>query len=220
MSPDSSRTIRERLVEAAFELFAGQGFDKTTVDDIAQRAGVGRTTFFRAFATKEAVVFPDHASLLAQVDARLSTADRAHAAAALDEAALVVLRHYLAEGELARARYRLTRTVPALRDAEIAGQRRYQRVFRTHLRRWLTRPEDAVRAEVLANAVVTAHNHVLREWLCERTDRPEADLRAAVGDVVERLWPADPGGRPRVLVVESGLGFDDLVTRVRAAVES
>ncbi len=76
-----------------------------------------------------------------------------------------------------------------------------------------------MRAEVLANAVVTAHNHVLREWLCERTDEPEGHLRAAVGDVVERLWPADPDGRSRVVLVESGLGFDDLVTRVRAAIE-
>ncbi len=212
-------TTRDRLVEAAFELFAGQGFDGTTVDDIAQRAGVGRTTFFRAFATKEAVVFPDHALLLAQVDARLSTADHADAPAALYEAALVVLRHYLAEGDLAQARYRLTRTVPALRDAEIAGQRHYQRLFRTHLQRWLAGPEHAVRVEVLANAVVTAHNHVLREWLCERTGEPEADLRAAVGDVVERLWPAEPGGRARVVVVGSDLGFEDLVARVRTALE-
>jgi AcrR family transcriptional regulator len=37
-------------------LFLKQGFDKTTVDQIAAEAGLSRTSFFRYFATKEEVV--------------------------------------------------------------------------------------------------------------------------------------------------------------------
>ena len=44
---------RERLIEAAFALFDERGFEETTVEDVAERAGVGRTTFFRAFKSKE-----------------------------------------------------------------------------------------------------------------------------------------------------------------------
>lgn len=48
---------RERLQAAALELFAEQGFEKTTVVDIAARAGVTRRTFFRHFPDKREVLF-------------------------------------------------------------------------------------------------------------------------------------------------------------------
>ena len=47
-------TVADRLREAAFDLFAEQGYDATSVEAIAERAGVGRSTFFRAYPTKEA----------------------------------------------------------------------------------------------------------------------------------------------------------------------
>ena len=56
--------VAHRLRDAAFALFAEQGYDATTVEAIAERAGVGRTTFFRVFGTKEDVIFPDHAAVL------------------------------------------------------------------------------------------------------------------------------------------------------------
>jgi AcrR family transcriptional regulator len=43
---------RERLVVAAVELFTEQGYDATTVAQIAERAGVTRSTFFRYFPDK------------------------------------------------------------------------------------------------------------------------------------------------------------------------
>ncbi len=43
---------RERLVAAALDLFSEQGYDPTTVAQIAERAGVTKSTFFRHFADK------------------------------------------------------------------------------------------------------------------------------------------------------------------------
>src|SRR3954471_9465827 len=43
---------RERLVLAAVDLFTEQGYDATTVAQIAERAGVTKSTFFRHFPDK------------------------------------------------------------------------------------------------------------------------------------------------------------------------
>jgi TetR/AcrR family transcriptional regulator, regulator of mycofactocin system len=48
-------TTRAELEHVAFELFERQGYEGTTVDDIASAAGIGRRTFFRYFASKNDV---------------------------------------------------------------------------------------------------------------------------------------------------------------------
>lgn len=57
----TSRTARTRalLQVAALRLFSEQGYDATTVEQIAQEAGVSHMTFFRHFPTKDAVVLDD-----------------------------------------------------------------------------------------------------------------------------------------------------------------
>jgi AcrR family transcriptional regulator len=52
--PDSSG----RLFVAALDLYLKQGFDNTTVAQIAERAGLTERTFFRHFSDKREVLFP------------------------------------------------------------------------------------------------------------------------------------------------------------------
>ncbi len=48
---------RGRLLAAAFDLFSERGFEKVTVEAIAQRAGLTERTFFRYFSDKREVLF-------------------------------------------------------------------------------------------------------------------------------------------------------------------
>jgi AcrR family transcriptional regulator len=50
---------RERLVEAALDLFTDRGYEATTVADIAERAGLTKSSFFRHFPDKREVLFVD-----------------------------------------------------------------------------------------------------------------------------------------------------------------
>jgi AcrR family transcriptional regulator len=47
----------ERLVLAALDLFEERGYENTTVIEIAERAGLTKSTFFRHFADKREVFF-------------------------------------------------------------------------------------------------------------------------------------------------------------------
>lgn len=54
-----SERTRSHLQQVALDLIAEQGFDATTVEQIARAAGVSQMTFFRHFPTKDAVVLSD-----------------------------------------------------------------------------------------------------------------------------------------------------------------
>jgi AcrR family transcriptional regulator len=54
---------RNRLEQAAFELYGERGFENTTVAEIAERAGLTERTFFRHYADKREVLFAGSAAL-------------------------------------------------------------------------------------------------------------------------------------------------------------
>lgn len=56
----------------AFDLFERQGFEQTTIDDIASAAGIGRRTFFRYFGSKNDVPWGDFDGELARMRLRLA----------------------------------------------------------------------------------------------------------------------------------------------------
>ena len=48
---------RARLIDVSLDLYVTNGFAETTIEQIAAAAGIGRSSFFRYFASKEAVLF-------------------------------------------------------------------------------------------------------------------------------------------------------------------
>lgn len=165
--------MRRELAAAAMELFATKGYEATTVDEIAAQAGVARRTFFRHFRSKEEAIFPDHDDTLIRAEAVLNAAPaHEHPLDTVCRGIKEVMKMYAARPEISVARYKLTREVPTLREAEIASVARYERLFTRYLLGHFDEHahdddanDDPLLAEVAASAVVTAHNHVLRRWL-------------------------------------------------------
>lgn len=79
------RAARARIVEVADALFDERGFDSVSVTDIAERAEVGRTTFFRHFGDKIEVVFAKEQALFDAIAE--ATLDARPAANAIDSLA-------------------------------------------------------------------------------------------------------------------------------------
>ncbi|GAA1577708.1 TetR family transcriptional regulator [Dactylosporangium maewongense] len=189
--PGQSR-VRHDLTAAAVELFLRKGYDETTVDEIAEAAGVARRTFFRHFRTKEDVVFPDHDDCLKRVEQSLADADPTQPPlAAVAVATHLVLAMYTDDPDASVQRYELTRHVTALRDRELIATSQYQRVFTSYLnRRSGGQPHTRLPDEVAAAAVVAAHNHVLRQWLRDGgKDDVHAELDRALAAVDASLGP-------------------------------
>ncbi|MER6067468.1 TetR family transcriptional regulator [Streptomyces sp. NPDC001817] len=117
---------REALLRAALELFTTQGYEHTTVDEIAEAVDVSQRTFFRYFAGKEDVAF----AVQAMTEERFVEAVRARPP---HEAPLEALRQAVLEGwdgiretvetavpvELYLRMYRTIESTPALLAAHL-----------------------------------------------------------------------------------------------------
>lgn len=192
--------MRDSLIAAAFQLFLDRGYEQTTIDDIVGLAGVGRRSFFRYFPSKEDVVFPDHEQCLADMTAFLQdSADTDDPVLKVCDAARLVLRMYAENPTFSVQRYRLTRKVPGLRAYELSVVWRYERTLADYLRgRFAARKDGTLRADVVAAAVVAAHNHGLRSWLrANGQGDAEAEVDHAL-EYVRNAWPAKPQARPAV----------------------
>jgi AcrR family transcriptional regulator len=120
---------RRLIQETALELFLTQGYDATTVEEIAATAGVSHMTFFRNFPTKQAVVGnDDYDPLMAELIRRRPA----------DEGPLIALQGALSEGldavyhtgrDVLLARTRLILTTPALRATMVDNQYATERLF-------------------------------------------------------------------------------------------
>jgi AcrR family transcriptional regulator len=63
-----SPSARPAIIEATLELLAERGFQEATIDAIATRAGVGRNTIYRRWASKEALIADALHELTAELD--------------------------------------------------------------------------------------------------------------------------------------------------------
>lgn len=206
----------DSIVEAAFRLFAEQGYENTSVDEIAAEAGVGRSSFFRHFGSKETVVFPDHDALLRAVEDRLAASSDQSAIQAVSDAVRLVLFHYVSEGDRARQRYRLTSTVTALRERELVSGSRYQRLFRKYISSWGDHSEESeLRSELMAAAIIAAHNRVLRRWLQGEHIDPQVEIDDALTQV-HQLFAERNDSPAGVLVLRTGEDLSAIVDRIRS----
>ncbi len=155
---------RRALSRHALRLFADRGFEETTVDEIAAAAGVSRRTFFRYFASKEAVIFADHEAHLGMF--RASCAGRRPGESGFDaisRACLDLARVY--EKERADlVRHRIIDGVPALLAAEAVLDMKWEAAMAEELCDERADAATQHRSRALAGALMGLVRATLREW--------------------------------------------------------
>ncbi|WP_137724948.1 mycofactocin system transcriptional regulator [Prescottella subtropica] len=131
-------TTRDRIASAGIELFATRGFDDTSVDDIAEAAGIARRTFFRYFPSKNAVPWGDFDAHLAEM--RTMLAEVPDDVPVLDGLVSALLAFNTFPPEVAsdhRERMRLIFVVPALQAYSVVMYDGWRRVVAEYVARRL-----------------------------------------------------------------------------------
>jgi AcrR family transcriptional regulator len=179
---------RDRIRASALRLFREQGYDATTVEQIAAAAGVSHMTFFRYFPAKEDVALSDSydpliASHIAQTPATWPVIRRIRAV--LTEG----LRHvYEADRDTLLAQNKLIVATPALRDRLWADQIATQQLILQALSAGQDDPRPSFETRVTVAACLAAATTAILTWV-------ENDGTAELPDLVERAF--DTLTRPR-----------------------
>lgn len=159
------------LEEAASELFLEQGYSKTTIEQITQRAGVSRNTFFNYFSSKSDLLWIEldasRDTLDAELTARQGTDDPL---TAVGEALAATARSFTAD----RAPLVLTQYEVMGIDAELKAAGLSRALAHADLiERFLTprlrdpTPDAALRARAIALAVLGAAAAAVGTWAAE-----------------------------------------------------
>jgi AcrR family transcriptional regulator len=220
MNIDTVETGSIDPMAAAIEVFTRQGYDATSVDDLADAVELSRSTFFRRFGSKEDVVFADHELLLSRVENYLHGATRAPLDA-VAAAGWMVFKHHIDRRDVSVARFALLHDVPALRDRELITSHRYERAFTQYLRAALPPgPQREYVSVAFSAAAVALHNAILRQWLFD----PDTDLAPQLRTQLRALTRAftttrDEPEKPRVLVAvfEADADRDVILESIRAS---
>ncbi|HEV7205370.1 MAG TPA: mycofactocin system transcriptional regulator [Jatrophihabitans sp.] len=166
-------TSARALELIALELFTAQGFDETTIDQIASEAGVSKRTFFRYFDSKPSVLW---AEFDLEVDnLRRILGDMPADLPVMEAVRLAVLEanHYRAEDapEL-RRRMTLIGSVPELGASAAVRYDAWERAVGDFVAKRSGQPEDSLYPLTVGRATLAACRAAYERWAA----RADADL--------------------------------------------
>jgi AcrR family transcriptional regulator len=173
---------RATIADAALELFASQGFDDTTVAEVAARAEVSPATVTRYFPTKESLLFPERELNTASLRDAIAARPAQESPFAAVVAALTVPAELGDDDRrrLLRSRQAMARSAALRgRSLELLG------VWRdTVAEAAVDRGADAAAARVLATVVVAVLDDVTDQWAL---DEGRTDLNRAIAEAFAAL---------------------------------
>ena len=156
---------REALGRAALDLFTQNGFESTTVDAIAERAGVSRRSFFRYFPSKESAAFPAQEERLRKFRELLEHLNvKNEGFRAVKEACFAIAREYMSEKTERALRQQLVDSSPALAAYEQQADRELEEIIVDAFLGGSTNADEERRAKVIAAATIGTIRVTMREW--------------------------------------------------------
>jgi AcrR family transcriptional regulator len=162
---------RERLETAALDLFVENGYEETTVAQIADRAGLNRATFFRHFADKREVLFGGE-DVLAELFAEgIRAASRDATLIECLQAALAAAETAMTPHQRARAAQRVL-VVAANTEVQERGLLKHARIAGSIRAALRARVADELTARLGAEVGMLAFSIAVERWMKADNDEP------------------------------------------------
>jgi mycofactocin system transcriptional regulator len=193
-------TSARALELIALRLFAGQGFEETTVDQIAAVAGVSRRTFFRYFDSKAGVLWGEFDTEVATIRRLLDGMPADLPVMTAVRQAVLAANHYRARDvpEL-RARMNLIGSVPALAASAAVHYDAWERAVSDFVARRAGQPADSLYPLAVGRATLAACRAAYDRWVIHAdanlTVYLDAALRALAAGFRDDVITAEPRGR-------------------------
>ena len=178
---------RDAIIGAALDLFAERGYEATTIADIAAAADIAPRTFFAYFPTKEAVVFHDKETTVA--DLREHLGGRDDGVSAMDAMRAWVedlVRDIDWQDPRERTRRRLVQDTPVLGEHERANMAEFEDVLAAAVARDLDLPPTHLRPRMVG-AAATAALTILSDFYDEAAEARAPDPVAVLDEALTFL---------------------------------
>ncbi len=166
-------TSRRELELIALRLFTDQGFDSTTIEQIAAEAGVSKRTFFRYFGSKASVLWSEFDSEVDTIRAALAEVPAEVPMMDAIRRAVVTASHYGPQDvpEL-RMRMNLIGCVPALQSSTAIHYDAWERAISDFAATRIGQPADSLYPLAVGRATLAACRAAYDRW----SARADADL--------------------------------------------
>ena len=160
--------VRGELVAVALELFLRQGFEATTVEQIATSAGLSRRSFHRYFATKDDVLAQALRATGDKIAAELAGRPSGEAPWTALRRAFDPLVAWMTADAQSLALTRIMLESSALRSGHTQKQEGWREVVAAALAPRLTTPDESGRqleADALSGSAIACLMAALADWL-------------------------------------------------------
>lgn len=190
-------TTQDRIATIGIELFAARGFDTTSVDEIAEAAGIARRTLFRYFPSKNAIPWGDFDAHLAEMRRQLAELpDDISIADGLTSALLQFNAFPATEAENHRKRMELILRVPALQAYSVVMYEGWRNVIAEYVAGRLgSSPADHVPRTVgylLLGVAMSAYEQWLADDSLELSELLTTGIGPLCGGLRSLAHPAKP----------------------------
>jgi TetR/AcrR family transcriptional regulator, regulator of mycofactocin system len=168
----------------ALNLFTANGFDETTVEQIAAAAGVSRRTFFRYFDSKAAVLWHEFDQEVDALRAAFATvADEIDLMAAIRQVVVSVNRYSAGDVAELRMRINLIGSVPALQASAAAHYDAWERAVSDFAAARTGQPADSLIPLVIGRTTLAACRSAFDHWVAQA----DADLTVYLAEALNAL---------------------------------